>query len=91
MESQPGQGSTFHFKVRLGLQKLSARAKTTIDRPSALHLLGEGQRRFRILLAEDNLVNQRVAVRLLEKKGQVVVVAESGKKAWISGENKLLI
>jgi len=38
-------------------------------------------RRLRILLAEDNVVNQRVAVQLLEKEGHTVVVASSGKQA----------
>ena len=35
----------------------------------------------KILVAEDNPVNQRVATRFLEKKGHTVVLAESGKKA----------
>ncbi len=35
----------------------------------------------RILLTEDNLVNQRVAVRILEKAGHVVMVAKNGKAA----------
>ena len=35
----------------------------------------------RILLTEDNVVNQRVAVRILEKAGHVVAVAENGKAA----------
>ena len=39
------------------------------------------QRHFRILLAEDNLVNQKVATRFLEKQGHSIVVAESGVKA----------
>ena len=34
-----------------------------------------------ILLAEDNPINQKVAVRLLEKRGHTVVVAETGKRA----------
>ena len=34
-----------------------------------------------ILLAEDNLVNQRLAVRLLEKRGHRVSVAENGSQA----------
>jgi PAS domain S-box-containing protein len=38
-------------------------------------------RRLRILLAEDNLVNQRLGVLLLEKQGHVVQVAENGQEA----------
>ena len=38
-------------------------------------------RRMRILLAEDNPVNQRVAVRLLEKLGHSVTVANHGGEA----------
>jgi signal transduction histidine kinase/CheY-like chemotaxis protein len=34
-----------------------------------------------ILVAEDNLVNQRLAVRLLEKRGHRVTVAENGREA----------
>jgi two-component system sensor histidine kinase/response regulator len=34
-----------------------------------------------VLLAEDNLVNQRLAVRLLEKRGHRVVVASTGLEA----------
>jgi signal transduction histidine kinase/CheY-like chemotaxis protein len=37
--------------------------------------------RVRILIAEDNLVNQRVAIRILEKEGHTVVLAENGKEA----------
>lgn len=36
----------------------------------------------RILLAEDNDVNRRLAVRLLEKEGHRVVVAANGKEAF---------
>jgi CheY-like chemotaxis protein len=36
---------------------------------------------LRILLTEDNAVNQRLALRLLEKEGHVVEVAENGAKA----------
>lgn len=39
------------------------------------------QRHFKILLAEDNVVNQKVAMRFLEKRGHAVILAESGRKA----------
>jgi CheY-like chemotaxis protein len=41
----------------------------------------EAPRNFRVLLAEDNLVNQRLAVRLLEKRGHAVTVAGDGQAA----------
>ncbi len=45
------------------------------------HSLREERRRLRILLAEDNPLNQKLAVRLLRKNGHKVVVAENGKQA----------
>ncbi|MGC2695454.1 MAG: two-component regulator propeller domain-containing protein [Candidatus Angelobacter sp.] len=41
----------------------------------------ESSGQFRILLAEDNLVNQRFAVRLLEDLGHQVIVAQNGRQA----------
>jgi two-component system sensor histidine kinase/response regulator len=38
------------------------------------------QRRLRILLAEDNIVNQRLVVRLLEKYGHAMIVASTGRE-----------
>jgi two-component system sensor histidine kinase/response regulator len=42
---------------------------------------GADQPILRILLAEDNAVNQTLAVRLLERRGHAVVVAKTGKEA----------
>jgi two-component system sensor histidine kinase/response regulator len=41
----------------------------------------QGTRRLSILLAEDNLVNQKLAVRLLERRGHRVAVANNGREA----------
>jgi signal transduction histidine kinase/DNA-binding response OmpR family regulator len=45
------------------------------------HSLREEKHRIRILLAEDNAINQTLAVRLLEKRGYSVTVAPDGKAA----------
>jgi PAS domain S-box-containing protein len=39
------------------------------------------RRPLRILLAEDNKINQMIASRLLEKRGHTVVIASTGKEA----------
>ncbi|HTS47096.1 MAG TPA: response regulator [Bryobacteraceae bacterium] len=71
LESAPGRGSKFHFTV-------------VLERPG---LLKGPQRRVpskikqRILIAEDNIVNQRLAARLLEREGHQVEIAASGKQA----------
>ena len=45
------------------------------------HTLREARNRARVLLAEDNAVNQTLAVRLLEKRGYIVSVAANGLEA----------
>jgi CheY-like chemotaxis protein len=43
-------------------------------------VLRETPRKLRILLAEDNLINRLVAVRLLEKRGHTIAVAVNGRE-----------
>jgi signal transduction histidine kinase/DNA-binding response OmpR family regulator/HPt (histidine-containing phosphotransfer) domain-containing protein len=45
------------------------------------YTIRETGKRLNILLAEDNIVNQKLAVKILEKRGHSVVVASNGKEA----------
>jgi PAS domain S-box-containing protein len=52
------------------------------------HTLHESKNRLRVLLAEDNAVNQMLAVRLLEKRGYIVSVAGNGREALAALEKE---
>ncbi len=79
VESVVGRGSTFSFKTRFDHQSTSS--KNRARAPVAPRAAGQIDRRLRVLLAEDNLVNRVVAVRLLEKRGHSVEVAGNGREA----------
>ncbi len=74
--------------VKPPLQKELSDAVAAIVRPAKQEQDGNGkhvaptgvspQRPLRILLAEDNAVNQMLAVRLLERNGHAVTVAQNG-------------
>ena len=45
------------------------------------YAIQEARRRLNILLAEDNVINQRLAMKLLETRGHRVVLASNGREA----------
>jgi CheY-like chemotaxis protein/HPt (histidine-containing phosphotransfer) domain-containing protein len=58
------------------------------------HSLREARAKYRVLLAEDNPVNQKLAVKLLEKQGHQVSVADNGRlalDAWRTGQFDLVL
>jgi CheY-like chemotaxis protein len=79
VDSEPGQGSCFHFEISVKA------AEPTLENDSA-GVVSSGASRdsgktLRILLAEDNPVNRKLAIRLLEKSGHFVVAVENGLQA----------
>jgi CheY-like chemotaxis protein len=83
VESDGARGSAFHFTARFGVAAAEeTRAPVKVDGlRQLLEAASEGAPGLRILLAEDNLVNQRLATRLLEKCGHQVTAATTGRQA----------
>ena len=73
-----GRLELFEAIVR-ALAAPAAQAIAAAPPPSAPAL--RESKKLQILLAEDNAVNQRVAARLLEKRGHRVTVAANGREA----------
>ena len=88
VQSKLGEGSNFLFAVRLRLPsmdlipqqqnpiRLKESLPPSMDAPAATN-----HRSLRILLAEDNDVNSRLATKLLEKHGHSIVRARNGREA----------
>ena len=88
LESQPRLGTTFHFTARFVAAALpdmdpvpdpadGAKPATSAPQPS----LAKSPKPLRILVADDNLVNRKVAAAVLEKQGMAVTIARNGREA----------
>jgi PAS domain S-box-containing protein len=84
VESEQGKGSSFSFTARFRLPSADEKTAAAIfsrDPAGGAHVGSEGFAGARILLVEDNMINQELARDLLERKGARVDHASNGAEA----------
>jgi len=80
--SAPGVGSAFTFTVRCRRLPAGALAPVAeLAAPQTTAAVDDDACGLRVLVAEDNVVNQRLVARLLERRGHAPVVVENGREA----------
>lgn len=82
VESEEGKGSTFSFTAKCKVLKEEKVISSSVYGVESEDDQGNGfnLKDLKVLLAEDNLVNQKITVRILEKVGCCVETAENGKE-----------
>jgi PAS domain S-box-containing protein len=94
VESEANRGSVFHFTARFSLQKEQGTKPKLRGGGSDSALLAsrrpihEGREELRILLVEDNTINQILAERLVRKRGHNIVVTNNGREALAALESE---
>lgn len=81
VDSKPGTGSTFWFTARLGKASSAVESASTSTSDAAEARLVADFAGTRILLAEDEPINQEVSCGLLEDAGLAVDIAQDGQQA----------
>lgn len=80
VESEPGKGATFWFTV--SLKKVENRDNSeSVDSIEINNGFPYIEQPIRVLIAEDNRINQIVARKILEKENFEVDIVETGKEA----------
>ena len=79
VQSQPGEGSTFWFTCRFELHHgpLPEYAQPQVVAPFQL----ASDKRVKVLMAEDNAINQDVGTAMMESIGCTVTLANDGREA----------
>jgi PAS domain S-box-containing protein len=79
LRSEPGEGTTVTVRVQVGICEREPEAQMPCVLDKSCCLVGAGG--LRILVAEDNSVNQFMILRLLEKLGHSAACAQDGQEA----------
>ncbi len=79
-KSQIGKGSLFGFEIPIGICNSNRPEKNLDDRQKVIGL-APNQSSYRLLIAEDNLTNRLLLVKLLSSLGFQVKEASNGKEA----------
>jgi len=82
VESELGKGSTFFVTVRFEPAPVSESAPRVEKRAET-----QASNGVRLLLVEDNLVNQKVVLAMLRKRGYQIEIANDGREALEKLEN----
>ncbi len=88
VESTPGEGSCFHFTVRMKVMAGQPDAGLNVAAQVAGGAGHGAVPELKILLVDDNPVNQKVALRILEKEGHTVAIAANGRAALAHWERQ---
>jgi len=92
LHSAPGVGST--FTIELSLVNAPNQAPVEPSLPAVESVDDHAPKGLRVLLAEDNAVNAKLVIRLLEKSQSQVIWAKNGREAvetWRSGDFDIIL
>lgn len=102
VESKPGEGSTFWFTLKLevsalkSLERTPHRADAKKDQPkvAATPAQLEMRKNIRVLIAEDNRINQVIVMNMMKALGYTATLVENGDeavKAFQDGEFDIIL
>ena len=89
LASEPGTGSVFDFTALFRISSAAPATSPGVEaEPATTPQPAAGGKSLRVLVAEDNAVNQKLASRLLHRAGHVAVIVPNGREAVAAVERE---